>query len=116
MHLLLHVVDDIRQLGPTFLHYMMPFERQNGVMKQYVRNRSRPDTSMAKGFLTYECISFCQNYLSSENQDVGLPTRTHLGRLERFGHREGYRSLHVGIHGRQDDFTGLTGSRYNTYN
>ena len=25
VHLLLHVVDDIRQLGPTFLHYMMPF-------------------------------------------------------------------------------------------
>ena len=44
---------------------------------------------MAKGFLTYECISFCQNYLSTENQDVGLPTRTHLGRLKGFGHREG---------------------------
>ena len=45
-----------------------------------------------------------QNYLSTENQDVGLPTRTHLGRLEGFGHHEGYRSLHVDIHGRQDDF------------
>ncbi|KAK1628218.1 hypothetical protein QYE76_002533 [Lolium multiflorum] len=77
VHLLLHVIDDIRQLGPTFLHNMMPFERQNGVMKGYVRNRARPDASMAKGFLTYECISFCQNYLSTEDdQDVGLPTDT----------------------------------------
>jgi hypothetical protein len=48
VHLLLHVVDDIRQLGPTFLHNMMPFERQNCVMKEYVRNRARPDASMAK--------------------------------------------------------------------
>ena len=33
-------------------------------MKRFVRNRARPDLSMAKDFLTYECISFCQNYLS----------------------------------------------------
>ena len=48
VHLLLHVVDDNRQLGPMFLHYMMSFERQNGVMKRYIHNRSRPDASMAK--------------------------------------------------------------------
>ena len=30
VHLLPHVVDDIRQLEQTFLHYMMSFERQNG--------------------------------------------------------------------------------------
>ena len=57
VHLLLHVIDDVRHLGPTFMHYMMPFERMNGVMKGYVRNRSHPDASMDKGFLTYECIS-----------------------------------------------------------
>jgi hypothetical protein len=85
---------------------MMPFERQNCVMKGYVRNRAHPDASMAKGFLTYECISFCQNYLSTEDdQDhVGLPTRMHLGRLAGVGHREGYRSVHVGIVNRRDDF------------
>ncbi|KAK1694274.1 hypothetical protein QYE76_010971 [Lolium multiflorum] len=105
VHLLLHVVDDIRQIGPTFLHNMMPFEMQNGVMKGYVRNRARPDASMAKGFLTYECISFCQNYLSTEDDEdhVGLPPRTHLGRLAGVGHREGYRSVHVGIANRRDD-------------
>ncbi|KAK1606470.1 hypothetical protein QYE76_030143 [Lolium multiflorum] len=61
---------------------------------------------MAKGFLTYECISFCQNYLSTEDDEdhVGLPPRTHLGRLAGVGHREGYRSVHVGIENRRDDF------------
>ncbi|KAK1609353.1 hypothetical protein QYE76_033026 [Lolium multiflorum] len=61
---------------------------------------------MAKGFLTYECISFCQNYLSTEDDEdhVGLPPRTHLGRLAGVGHREGYRSVHVGIDNRRDDF------------
>ena len=58
---------------------------------------------MAMGFLTYECISFCQNYLSTENEDVGLPTRKHLGRLGGVGHREGSRSLFVCVHGRRED-------------
>ena len=73
VHLLVHVVDDIIQLGTTFLHNMMPFERLNGVIKGFIRNRSRPDGSIAKGFLIYECISFCQNYLTTENEDVGIP-------------------------------------------
>ncbi|KAK1683067.1 hypothetical protein QYE76_043915 [Lolium multiflorum] len=104
VHLLVHVVDDIIHLGPTFVHNMMPFERLNCVIKGFVRNRARPDGSIAKGFLTYECISFCQNYLSTENEDVSLPTRKHVGRLAGFGHREGYRSMHVGIAGRHADF------------
>ena len=104
VHLLVHVVDDIIQLGPTFLHNMMPFERLNGVIKGFVRNRSRPNGSIAKGFLIYECISFCQNYLTTENEDVGIPTKKHLGRLGGYGHREGCRSLHVGIDGRRTDF------------
>ena len=58
----------------------------------------------AKGFLTYECISFCQNYLSTENQDVGLPTRKHFDRLNGYGHREGASSTFVSMQGRKDDF------------
>ena len=70
---------------------------------------------MAKGFLTYECISFCQNYLSTENQDVGLPMRKHLGRLNGYGHREGpAHSLSESMVEKMIS-TGLTGSRYNTY-
>ena len=104
VHLLVHVVDDIIQLGPTFLHNMMPFERLNGVIKGFVRNRSRLDGGIAKGFLIYECISFCQNYLTTENEDVGIPAKKHIGRLDGYGHREGCRSLHVGIANRLTDF------------
>jgi hypothetical protein len=103
VHLLVHLVDDIIHLGPTFLHNMMPFKRLNGVIKGFVRNRSRPDGSIAKGFLTYECVSFCQNYLRTKEEDiddpVGLPKRTHLDRVAGYGHREGFRALHVGTKG-----------------
>ena len=44
-------------------------------------------------------------YLSTEDdQNIGLPTRTHLGRLVGVGHREGCHDVHVGIHKRRDDY------------
>jgi hypothetical protein len=97
VHLLVHVVDDVIHLGPPFLHNMMLFERLNGVLKGYIHNRARPDGSIAKGFLSYECISFCQNYLQNEDEDVpiGLPIRRHLGRIHGFGHRDGFIPMHV---------------------
>ena len=57
VHLLIHVVDDIIHLGPSFLHNMMPFERLNGIIKEYVRNRAKPDASIVQGWLTEECVS-----------------------------------------------------------
>ena len=102
VHLLVHIVDDIIQLGPTFLHNMMPFERMNGVIKGFVRNRARPDGSIVQGFLTEECISFCTNYLDVDNP-VGLPGNRHLGRLAGAGHREGRRETHVDFCGRRAD-------------
>jgi hypothetical protein len=103
VHLLVHVVDDIIALGPTFLHNMMPFERLNGIIKEYVRTRSKPDGSIVQGWLTEECVSFCTNYLESENP-VGLPVNKHLGRLDGVGHKNGRRELHVGFSGRRADF------------
>ena len=80
VHLLVHIMEDIIQLGPTFLHSMMPFERMNGVIKGYVRNRARPDGSIAQGLMTEVCISFCTNYLGIDNP-IGLPVNRHFGRL-----------------------------------
>jgi hypothetical protein len=35
-HLMIHVPDEILDLGPVFLHNMYPFERYNGIVKRYV--------------------------------------------------------------------------------
>jgi hypothetical protein len=94
VHLLVHILEDIVQVGPTFLHSMMPFERMNGVTKGYIHNRSRRDGSIAMGFLTEECISFRKNYLNIENL-VGLPINKHLDRIDGWGYREGCREMHV---------------------
>jgi hypothetical protein len=101
VHLLVHIVDDIEDLGPAFLHNMMALERMNGIIKAYVRNRAYPDGSIVQGFLTEECISFCKNYLNEENTPVGLPANKHLGRFEGVGHNTSKRAMDVDCYGRR---------------
>ena len=88
VHLCVHIVDDIIDLGPTFLHSMMPFERMNGVIKGFIHKMSRPDGSIAQGYLTKECISFHESYLTKDPV-VGLPVKKHYGRLEGDGQTNG---------------------------
>ena len=55
-HFLVHIVKEINILGAVFLHNMFPFERYMSVLKKYVRNRSRPEGCIAKGYETEEVI------------------------------------------------------------
>ena len=57
-HVLVHLCEEINVLGPVFLHNMFPFERFMGVLKKYVRNRARPEGSIAKGYGNEEVLSF----------------------------------------------------------
>ena len=102
VHLCVHIVDDIIDLGPTFLHSMMSFERMNGVIKGFIRNMSRPDGSIAQGYLTKECISFYESYLTKDLV-VGLLVNKHCGRLDGEGHTNGHRDVNVLRSGRPND-------------
>nr|GEZ02036.1 hypothetical protein [Tanacetum cinerariifolium] len=63
VHLASHIVSEIKACGPIHLHYMFPFERYMGIVKGYVRNRSRPEGSIVKGYASEEVIDFYTNYL-----------------------------------------------------
>ncbi|XP_015642892.1 uncharacterized protein, partial [Oryza sativa Japonica Group] len=79
-HLLCHLVKEIRILGPMYLHNMFPFERYMGVLKKYVRNRARPEASIAKGYGTEEIIEFCVEFIE-DLRPIGVPESRHEGRL-----------------------------------
>ena len=79
-HLLVHLVEEIFILGPVFLHNMFPFERFMGVLKKYVRNRARPEGSIAKGYGNEEVIEFCVDFVP-DLKPIGLPRSRHEGRL-----------------------------------
>ncbi|XP_066163055.1 uncharacterized protein, partial [Oryza sativa Japonica Group] len=79
-HLLCHLVKEIRILGPMYLHNMFPFERYMGVLKKYVRNRARPEASIAKGYGTEEVIEFCVEFIE-DLRPIGVSESRHEGRL-----------------------------------
>nr|GEW71978.1 hypothetical protein [Tanacetum cinerariifolium] len=67
---------EIKALGHVYLHYMYPFERYMGFLKGYVRNRSRPEGSIAEGYLSGEVVSFCTSYIDGIS-DIGVLKSRH---------------------------------------
>ncbi|XP_010667637.1 uncharacterized protein LOC104884650 [Beta vulgaris subsp. vulgaris] len=63
VHLPIHLVDEIKLGGPVYGWWMYPIERYLGKLKSYVKNRSRPEASIAEGDLAEECLIFCSRYL-----------------------------------------------------
>lgn len=63
-HTLVHLVDEIELCGPVGGRWMYPCERYLGTLKSFVRNRSQPEASMAKGYVAEEALGFCSEYLN----------------------------------------------------
>ncbi|KAK1417966.1 hypothetical protein QVD17_27102 [Tagetes erecta] len=84
VHLVIHIVGEIKACGPVFLRYMYPFERYMGFLKGYVRNRNRPEGSIVEGYASEELIEFCTDYLEGV-KSIGVPRSRHSGKLEGVG-------------------------------
>nr|GEV17368.1 hypothetical protein [Tanacetum cinerariifolium] len=80
VHSLSHIVREIKTCGPTFLRDMYPFEIYMGILKGYVRNRSRSEGSIIEGYATQEAIKFYTDY-SNGVKTIGIPQSRHEGRL-----------------------------------
>nr|GFA39715.1 hypothetical protein [Tanacetum cinerariifolium] len=84
VHLVSHIVEEIKIAGPVFLRYMYPFKRYMGFLKRYVRNRYRPEGSIIQGYDAEEVVQFYTNYMDDVT-DIGFPQPRHQGRLEGVG-------------------------------
>ncbi|GJS82167.1 uncharacterized protein Tco_0748708 [Tanacetum coccineum] len=80
VHLVSHIVREIKMCGPPSLRNMYQFERYMGYLKGYVRNRSRLEGRIVKGYAAKEVIEFGTNYLR-DVRNVGIPQSLHKGRL-----------------------------------
>ena len=81
VHLIVHLVREIKLLGPVFLRWCYPFERHMGVLQNKVRNPAQPEGSMIQGTVSDEISNFIAEYLAMA-KPIGLPTSRHEGRLE----------------------------------
>lgn len=75
IHLTFHLPQEARLAGPVHTRWMYPFERALGNLKKYVRNRARPEGSIAEGCCINEALTYCSMYL----HDI----ETHFNRVER---------------------------------
>ncbi|XP_071697481.1 uncharacterized protein [Rutidosis leptorrhynchoides] len=95
VHLVSHIVGEIKACGPVFLRYMYPFERYMGILKGYVRNLNRPEGSIVEGYASEEVIEFCTNYMDGF-KSVEIPQSRHEGRLSgqgTLGRKTGYSNV-----------------------
>jgi len=63
VHLAVHLPDEALLRGPIQYGWMYPIERQMGTLKGYVRNRARPEGSIAEAYIANEALTFCSRYM-----------------------------------------------------
>ncbi|XP_076909137.1 uncharacterized protein LOC143566278 [Bidens hawaiensis] len=61
--------------GPVCMRWMYPFERYMKKLKHYVRNKARPEGSIAEGYVAEEALSFCSMYLRDVQTRFNRPDR-----------------------------------------
>jgi hypothetical protein len=64
LHLPLHLVEELYICGPVHTRWMYPFERYMKGLKGFVKNKAKPEGSMAHGYLREESVGFLNEYLS----------------------------------------------------
>ncbi|CAM8914329.1 unnamed protein product [Rhodiola kirilowii] len=80
VHLTVHLVRELRILGPVHMRWMYPFERYMKVLKSYVRNRQSPEGCIVQGYIAEEAVEFCTNFLGNTTA-VGVPRPRHFDRF-----------------------------------
>ena len=78
VHLIMHLPEEAIQGGPVHTRWMYPIERYIGKLKQYVRNRARPEGSIAEGYVVSEALTFCSMYFRDVETQFSRPER-HVG-------------------------------------
>ena len=79
IHLVLHLPKEVILGGPVHFRWMYPYERYIKKLKDYVRNRARPEGSIAEGYVVDEALTFCSMYLKGVETRFNRPERNQDG-------------------------------------
>ena len=76
IHLVVHLVREIRLCRPVFLWWMYPVERCMKVLKSYAKNQYQPKASIVERYVAEETIEFCYENIENPTH-VDLPQSRH---------------------------------------
>ena len=66
IHVAIHLPDEALYGGPVHMRWMYPFERYLGTLKHFVKNRARPEGSIAEAYVVEEALTFVARYLEDK--------------------------------------------------
>ena len=75
MHLPVHLAEEAKLGGPVCYRWMYPIERYLRTLKGYVRNKAYPEGSIAEGYISEECMTFCSHFLEDIETKINRPER-----------------------------------------
>ncbi|GJW07226.1 uncharacterized protein Tco_1569649 [Tanacetum coccineum] len=79
IHVAIHLPDEAILGGPIRYRWMFPFERYMKKLKNYVRNKAKPEGSIAEGYVAEEALTFCSRYLKDVKTRFNRPGRNDDG-------------------------------------
>jgi hypothetical protein len=80
VHFTTHINKEIKLIGPVFLHQIYVYERFNGILQSFVRNRAYLEDNMVQGYCTEEAMEWALNYADPSNP-IDVSKSRHKGRL-----------------------------------
>ncbi|XP_026384463.1 uncharacterized protein LOC113280039 [Papaver somniferum] len=63
VHLAVHLPHEAQIAGPVNYNWMYPIERFIGSLKRFVKNKARPECSIAEGYIVKESLTYFSMYL-----------------------------------------------------
>jgi len=63
VHLAVHLPDEALLRGPIQYGWMYPIEQRLGTLKNFLRNRARPEGSIAEAYLESEMLAFWERFM-----------------------------------------------------
>ncbi|XP_042486512.1 uncharacterized protein LOC122066739 [Macadamia integrifolia] len=81
VYLIIHLAFGVRMAGPVQYRWMYPIERFLKQLKNYMRNRSHPEGSIAEGYLANECLIFLSRYFEGVETIFNRPA-SNTGSIE----------------------------------
>jgi hypothetical protein len=67
VHLCVHVPDEALLKGLVQYGWMYPIERRLGTLKNFVRNRAKPEGSIAEAYVASDTLTFCPKYMEDKD-------------------------------------------------
>ncbi|GKF60387.1 hypothetical protein Tco_0177173, partial [Tanacetum coccineum] len=73
IHLVIHLPLEALERGPIRPRWMYPFERFMKKLKNYVRNKVKPEGSIAEGYVAEEALTFNSHYFRDVTTKFNRP-------------------------------------------